>query len=606
MAFIRFLFVGILGFLIDTGITLALIYLGASPFLARVPAILFAMTMTWYINRNITFRICTHSTKQEVIRYFTFAMSIACLNYVLFTLLIVLSWPVAYAITFSTVIQIVISFYGYKILVFRQFTKQIPIQEKTSLPNLICYKKSQTILWTVALALFLINFYFKYPGELGPDSMHQYAQALSGQYSDWHPPIMAWVWSKFLNVIDGPSTMLTMHIGLHWLGFTLIADAILRIGKPRTASLVMVSGAFPVFLFYNGLILKDIGMASAMLVAFALGFRYRINNKRVPLLVLLLAALLLAYGTLVRANAIFAFGPLFIYLFNERATLANLKQLLLLSILLAGLALPISNYVNHNLLEAKKDEAIQALFLFDLTGIAYHSGDLNVLPPELKFSMNDLQHCYTPYWWDTLSPWGSCSFSWERLGPANSLTRKKLRHRWILEMVKHPLEYTIHRLKVLNSILYFLVPAKHCRYELDCALRDSHTNIILPTTDNDIFIDYIKKNPFVLPINWLVLGVVLLLLSKNIKSVEVRSATRSLLLSGVSTLLFMIFVGVATDIRYAYWSIMSIMLAVIISFDQLKVYYQLKEPGFVFGGVLLFLTVLTGLLSRFFNFTAFI
>ena len=279
MTFIRFLIVGGLGFVIDTGITLALIYLGLSAFIARLPAILSAMAFTWLENRRITFRLGTKPTGEEVIRYFTVAISMACFNYLLFSVLIMLGFPAFLAITFATAIQTVLSFYGYKRLAFRQYNERVTIQEPNLLPP-VPHKTLRTALWIVALVLFITNFAFKYPGELTNDSIHQYAEALSGQYTDWHPPIMAWVWSLLLHIIAGPLAILTLHLGLHWFGFALIADALLCLGKPRSAWLALLSGAFPVFLFYNGQIIKDVGMASAMLVAFGLGFRYRIVAAR--------------------------------------------------------------------------------------------------------------------------------------------------------------------------------------------------------------------------------------------------------------------------------------------------------------------------------------
>jgi putative flippase GtrA len=606
MAFIGFVIVGGLGFVINAGITLALIYFGISPLIARVPAILFAIAFTWLANRRITFNIGTKPTGEEVIRYLAVAICMACFNYLLFTLFIMLNLSVFIAITFATAIQTMLSFYGYKKLVFKQINEIVAIQKTNHIGTLKFNERQRISLWIIAFVFLILNFVFKYPGEFNNDSSAQYAQALLGQYSDWHPPVMAWVWSRLLQISDGPVTILTIQLGLHWLGFAIIADTILCLGRPRSAWLTMLCGAFPVFLFYNGQILKDVGMASTMLVAFGLGFRYRVFSRTVPLYLLLLSAILLAYGTLVRTNAIFAFGPLFIYLFAGHTRFASVKQLALLSILLASLALPISNYINHNVLGAKRDNAIQSLLLFDLNGIAYHSSDLSVLPPEFAFTIEDLQHCYTPYWWDTISPWGSCSFAWDRLGPKNSLARKNLGHRWITEVVNHPFDYAIHRFKALNSMLYFLVPAKHCRYALGCGPIDPQTHALVPNTDLDIGMDYVKKSPLSLPINWLVLGLVLLLVSGRIKSIETQSATRTLLLSGVLVLLFMLIVGVASDIRYAYWSIMSIMLAAIISFSELRAYFQRSDLLIVGGEAMFLLTVLAGLLSRFFNFTALI
>lgn len=169
MAFIRFLIVGGLGFVIDSGITLTLIYFGLSAFIARLPAILSAMAFTWLANRRITFRLGTKPTGKEVMRYFTVAISMACFNYLLFSLLIMLDLPAFLAITFATATQTVLSFYGYKKLVFRKHNEEAMIQEPNPLPP-APYKTLRTALWIVALVLFITNFAFKYLGEFTTDS----------------------------------------------------------------------------------------------------------------------------------------------------------------------------------------------------------------------------------------------------------------------------------------------------------------------------------------------------------------------------------------------------------------------------------------------------
>jgi len=169
MAFIRFLIVGGLGFVIDSGITLTLIYFGLSAFIARLPAILAAMAFTWLANRRITFRLGTKPSGKEVMRYFTVAISMACFNYFLFSLLIMLSWPAFLAITFATAAQTVLSFYGYKKLVFRTHNERVVTQEPSPLPT-APHKTLQTALWIVALMLLITNVAFKYRGEFTADS----------------------------------------------------------------------------------------------------------------------------------------------------------------------------------------------------------------------------------------------------------------------------------------------------------------------------------------------------------------------------------------------------------------------------------------------------
>ncbi|HSY46467.1 MAG TPA: hypothetical protein VK800_10485 [Steroidobacteraceae bacterium] len=478
------------------------------------------------------------------------------------------------------------------------------------LENLLKFRESgqvqRRLLIPVAFILFSANLAFQYPGSWMPDSIITYNEAVSGHYSDWQPPIMAWLWSLVRRLVDGTPGMLVLQLGFHWLGFALIADGLMRAGKHRSAWLVLFSGAFPVFLFYNGIVLKDVGMASALVTAFGLAFRYRIVGQPISRPALCVAALLLAYGTLVRINAIFAFGPLLIYMLPGRARLMGIKVLFILTGVLAGLALSLSSFINHDLLGARSSGAIQSLQLFDLNGIAYHTSDPTVLPAQMAFSAADLTQCYTPYWWDTLSPWGTCGFAWRRLGPDDSPARNALGHRWLVQIAAHPVAYLQHRLKVFNSILYFLVPAKHCRYAPGCGFvyAKDGTRSFPPVTQRDIRVDYLKKNFITWPVTWLVVGLMFLWLSTQIPHQETAAAARALLLSGLSYLAFMLPIGVATDIRYAYWTIMAVLLAVLICLDEARKVFSWRDKRCVAGVALLLLTIVAGLLARVANFTA--
>jgi putative flippase GtrA len=57
MQFLRFCVVGVLGFFIDAGMTLAVTqFLHAGPMPGRVVAFIVAASLTWYLNRQYTFR----------------------------------------------------------------------------------------------------------------------------------------------------------------------------------------------------------------------------------------------------------------------------------------------------------------------------------------------------------------------------------------------------------------------------------------------------------------------------------------------------------------------------------------------------------------------
>ena len=118
--FLRFLFVGGSGFLIDAGGTYLLIALGIAPWLARIPAIAVAMIFTWVANRHFTYKVTTARSANEAIRYMVVAAVMALLNYLIYLALIEAGIAPVAAVTIATACQTLISFYSYRHFVFRK------------------------------------------------------------------------------------------------------------------------------------------------------------------------------------------------------------------------------------------------------------------------------------------------------------------------------------------------------------------------------------------------------------------------------------------------------------------------------------------------------
>ena len=84
---IKFAFTGGIGFVVDVGmLTILTAGFGVNPYLARVFAILIAMTVTWLINRRFTFKVHDTVTDARAIaaeggRYGLVAVSAALINY---------------------------------------------------------------------------------------------------------------------------------------------------------------------------------------------------------------------------------------------------------------------------------------------------------------------------------------------------------------------------------------------------------------------------------------------------------------------------------------------------------------------------------------------
>ena len=119
--FLRFAFVGGVGFLIDAGF-LALLHHGAGldPFSSRLISISISAFTTWRLNRSVTFGASHFSQASEGLRYALVAVATAGFNYLIYALLIVVFpalWLVAAAVV-ATLVAMFFSYAGYSRFVF--------------------------------------------------------------------------------------------------------------------------------------------------------------------------------------------------------------------------------------------------------------------------------------------------------------------------------------------------------------------------------------------------------------------------------------------------------------------------------------------------------
>ena len=426
----------------------------------------------------------------------------------------------------------------------------------------------------VAALLFVANLVIWFPGEPVDDSDFQYAQAVAHHFNDWHPPIMAWLWSIFRLVADGNGPMFSFQVACYWLGFGLVAAALGRIGRPLAAWVILGGGLLPPFLTMNVIILKDVGMAVTFLAAFAVLFWYRVQDRKISLAVVTISIVFLFYGTLVRANAVFGVVPLLAYMVRPR-WLDRPWRLLVLSIPVALFMVPVSNLFNHTVLKAAPVGPIRSLEIFDVTGIAFYSGDLSVFGPGNSFTKRDVDNCYTPIAWDALSPWGKCRFFWywlavfpdladiEKLEPAAVMEvppNADLTNNWGAAIAKHPLAYARHRLAHFSSEMLGAT--------VGGAVFDASAP---PLKERPLYL--VLYEALTMPAFWLAIGAGLLVLLASVKSMR-RSARIEaalvLAMSGVTYTCAYLIIGVATDARYQYWSMIATFVALVIASTELR------------------------------------
>jgi hypothetical protein len=454
------------------------------------------------------------------------------------------------------------------------------------------------------LALFVLNVLLHFPGTMQNDSIQQYRQALSGQYQDWHPPAMAWLWGHVDRFGPGPAPMLLLHLGAYWLGFALLADGLRRVGHPRLALLMACAGAFPPFLALNASVIKDVGLVASWIAAVGAVFWFRVQARRIPLGVWLVVAALVGYGALVRSNAIFGLGPLLLLLAWRSPAKLQWPALAAAAVVAAVLALPASQWVNRHVFNAQPAHGEFSLYLFDLLGIAAHTRQPALLEPRATLTQQDLDACYTPYWWDTLSPWGRCASKVHRQpGDPELVTLPEgIAQQWVSAITQHPVAYALHRLKHFNSAVLFAVPLKHVRLVPEYQADEPSFKSFGVVTQSDIRLDLLRKNFMIWPVTWLAWGIVLLVFlhrqPASDASEQAMALARVLTVSALGYSGAYLLIGVATDMRYHYWSMLAIMVATILVLPMLALRWRQRDRRLTVGLGVVCAVVLVGLATR--------
>jgi hypothetical protein len=294
--------------------------------------------------------------------------------------------------------------------------------------------------------LFFISIFIYWPGRLTVDGQNQYAMAMAGEYHDHHPFIMSLLWYYFAKIYPGPGTMFLFHLTLFYLSLYFL----MRCLPLSQAFWVLIFPFVPVIAGYTGVVLKDVGMTYALLCASSyLGF-LTVKGRPLSVLSSFLLLCLIAYADLVKFQAryIVPLPLLWMVLHLAGYRLWKVRFFAALSVItlafysvllgVKALAPPI-----------QKDHAWQRTKLYDLAGISLTLKRC-VIPEERlspSFSLDKLEKVFTVSMVDPLFQEGLLSYA------QNAQERKEVFHRWIDEVIHHPLAYLKHRWACLESML---------------------------------------------------------------------------------------------------------------------------------------------------------
>jgi len=119
----------------------------------------------------------------------------------------------------------------------------------------------------VMAAVWGLFVVYSWPGFMSYDSVKQLVQARSGELGNWHPPLMAWLWSVMDSIVAGPALMLVLQTGLFVSGLYAVLR---RYAAPMRAAVVAaIVFLFPPVFAPMSVIWKDSLMAAVLLCAVA-------------------------------------------------------------------------------------------------------------------------------------------------------------------------------------------------------------------------------------------------------------------------------------------------------------------------------------------------
>ena len=303
-----------------------------------------------------------------------------------------------------------------------------------------------------------------------------------------------------------------------------------------------------------GIIWRDILFAAAWLLAVVLAWcvRDRAAAFRIP--VQTIALLFAALGILLRPNALFAIPILAAYILWPAAF--RLKRLALAYLPLAVAFYALVPLVYYGALNAKKENPLHSVFVFDLGGISHFAKE-NQFPVTFTPEQNALliNGCYQPTLWDIYWNRDPCKFVMAKLEGETIFGTPALSSAWLRAVTAHPIAYLQHRAAFMRTLLF--------ADNLTLWTLDVEDPRLYLYTDRPAFMtlrvidDALKATPIMRAGTWLLIDLVILAFAWPRR--ETPEGAFAIGACGSAAIYVLTFfpVGVAPDFRYAYWAVLA-------------------------------------------------
>lgn len=409
------------------------------------------------------------------------------------------------------------------------------------------------MILAIAAAGYALTLYVFFPGVMTYDAKYIYIATKATQPGDWQSPLMVAIWKWIDPLAPGAASMFLLTITIYWASFLLLALSI----APRSlllAAFLLVLAALPPAFTLLGIIWRDILFAAVWLLAAVLAFAVRETTAGIRIPAQIVALGFAAFGILLRPNALFAIPLLATYIIWPMAF--RFKRAALIYVPLAIAFYALVPLVYYGALNAKKENPLHSVFVFDLGGISHFARE-NQFPVTFTPEQNALliNGCYQPTLWDIYWNRDPCKFVMAKLEGEEIFGTPLLSNAWLSAIASHPVAYLQHRAAFMRTLLLgdnltlWTLDVEDPRLYL---YTDRPAFMALRATD-----DLLKKTPVMRAGTWLLVAALILALAWRRRETPEGAFAIGACGSAVIYVLTFFPVGVAPDFRYAYWAVLA-------------------------------------------------
>ncbi len=411
---------------------------------------------------------------------------------------------------------------------------------------------------------FALTLYVFYPGVMTFDARYVYNDIGQKQFVDWQSPLMALLWGLIDPIAPGSGSMLLLDAVLYWLAFALIALMVARRSWFALA-LPLLALSPPAFVLV-GIIWRDVLFAAVWLLAAALAFA--VNDRKVSSRYWMqgIALVLLAFGVLLRPNALTA-APILAAFILWPSHFA-LKRTLIIYLPALAVFYALVPTVYYGVIGARQVHPLHSIIVFDLGGIT-HFAKQNQFPvswtPEQTTMLTE--QCYQPKEWNYYWNVGPCQFVMRRLEDDKIFGTPALAEAWRRAVLNHPFAYLQHRMTFMAT---FLAKSNLVMWTYDLndptkvAFADNAALMALKAIH-----DALQPTFLFWQGSWLVLCLGLCVLAWRWRGTSDGAFVLGVCGSGVFYVATYFWLGVASDFRYSYWAVLGGLAGVIVLLPRL-------------------------------------